>query len=188
MDTTLAKFVAVFSPGTQLPRGADTFVNAILDAEKKMFYGIQEDAFHTVAITKELREKIGLFDENLYPAYRDDADWQRRMALCGATSTRFDIETELTLGTGVRNHMVFAHYWANIPVQNEYYTKKWGGDVGAETYDRPFKTMPLDYWLPDQTKKVRLSQITMAMADSWINNRCQAGKEGLVDGSDKEWE
>ena len=29
-----------------------------------------------------------------------------------------------------------------------YYRRKWGGDKGDETLDRPFGTHPIDYWPP----------------------------------------
>jgi len=192
MDTTSAKFVIIFSPGTQFPKGADQFVNGVLDAEKnnpKIFYGIAGDGFHSVCITKKLREAIGLFDENLYPAYRDDADWQRRGSLLGSrfSVTRFEIEKELTLTTGVRNNHIFAHYWANLTAQIQYYIKKWGGDVGLETFDLPFGDKPLSYWIPNQTQKVRLPEITKEMADQWIGNRIWPN-DPTEDGRDKEWE
>ena len=187
MDTTPAEFVIIFSPGTQFPNGADEFVNAVLDAEKnnpKQSYLVTGDGFHTVGITKRLYKLLGLFDENLYPAYRDDADWQRRSFLqYQATSekkfsqTVFDIEKELTLGTGARNNYIFAHYWSNIDIQVQYYIKKWGGDVGMEKYKLPFGDKPLSYWEPDQTQKVHLSEITKEMADHWAGIRGGEGKE-----------
>ena len=192
MDTTPAEFVIIFSPGTQFPKGADQFVNAVLDAEKnnpKLCYRIQGDGFHTVCITKRLYDILGLFDENLYPAYRDDADWQRRGVLLGPrfSESLFDIEKELTLTTGARNNYIFAHYWHNIDIQVKYYVKKWGGDVGMETYKRPFGNKPLSYWKPNQTKKVRLSEITKEMADHWIGERSWPN-DPTEDGRDKEWE
>jgi len=192
MDTTPSKFVIIFSPGTQFPKGADQFVNAVLDAEKnnpKLFYRVIGDGFHTVCITKKLRDILGLFDENLYPAYRDDADWQRRASLLGSRFSElgFNIEKELTLTTGARNNYIFAHYWHNIAIQTQYYIKKWGGDVGMEKYDLPFGNKPLNYWIPDQTQKIRLSEITKEMADQWIGNR-NFPNDPTEDGRDKEWE
>ena len=192
MDITPSKFVIIFSPGTQFPKGADQFLNAVLEAEEdnpKLCYRVKGDGFHTVCITKKLYDILGLFDENFYPAYRDDADWQRRCFLLGSrfSESLFDIEKELTLTTGARNNYIFAHYWHNIDIQVQYYIKKWGGDVGMEKYELPFGNEPLSYWMPAQTQKVRLSEITKEMADHWIGKR--AGLNGeRENGRDKEWE
>ncbi len=192
MDTTPSRFVIIFSPGTQFPKGADQFVDTVLDAEKnnpKLCYRIRGDGFHTVCITKKLHEILGLFDENLYPAYRDDADWQRRVSLLGFrfSESLFNIEKELTLTTGARNNYIFAHYWHNLDIQIPYYVEKWGGDVGMEKYKLPFGNKPLSYWIPNQTQKVRLSEITKEMADYWIGKRDWPNNQ-TEDGRDKEWE
>lgn len=191
-DTTKVNLVFILSPGTLFKNGTDEFINAVVASEKKhsnWFYSMPLDGFHTVCITRKLYEKVGSFDENLYPCYRDDADFQHRCFLldCGFKDIEFDIPHEISLGTGVRHNRLFAHYWANINIQTPYYITKWGGDSGLEVFKLPFQDKPLSYWLPDQTKKVPLSAITKEMGDYWIKKRTWPDGT-FVDGGDHEYD
>jgi len=85
-------------------------------------------------------EKVGFFDENLFPAYMEDCDYSRRASLVemhelncadtmvhhyGSACIQHDIElSKQNAMTHQRNHM--------------YYRHKWGGSNGKEQYVLPF--------------------------------------------------
>ena len=99
---------------------------------------------------KQLIKKVGLFDENFYPAYFEDNDMRRRIELAGLGSyTRKDLKI---------THAVSATQFAdpNNPVTNKdafyknnmYFIEKWGGEPYQEIYTHPFNNPEnnLKYW------------------------------------------
>ncbi|HEY6015020.1 MAG TPA: hypothetical protein VIU37_13485, partial [Candidatus Limnocylindrales bacterium] len=98
--------------------------------------------FGCVALrTFEFVARVGLFDENFWPAYWEDIDMQRRLELVAADArggTRWDAPyrhhvsvTQLSVPGGVRTAADHARSEA-------YYAAKWGGGIGEETYATPF--------------------------------------------------
>lgn len=122
------------------------------------FHGlICDDTMHgysAMVWTPELIQKVGLMDENFYPAYYEDNDHRYRMKLmgldwqyCVLKSTH---EASSTLHSSPRfiqrNRVTF-------PLNFEYYQKKWGGPPGKEQYNSPFNTYAsVDYWPYDPTR------------------------------------
>lgn len=113
-------------------------------------------ALHTRAIPR-----VGWFDENFYPAYKEDQDYAYRCELagvrhpdlrapeCGAEhlqsqTIRSDPEYE------TRNQST--HFAWNLP----YYLSKWGGDRGEERFTTPFGRPDRDWrWWPDPGDSIR---------------------------------
>lgn len=113
---------------------------------------------------KSLFDKVGYFDENFFPAYIEDLDFDRRVQL------HPDVK-KVTLALPEIIHesssTVRGHY--NKPLGdvlhelrelNElYYIKKWGGKHGQEEYDLPFGSKPLSYWELDKEFLKRKKEI-----------------------------
>jgi len=116
------------------------------------------------AVTQLGIETVGLFDENLFPAYLEDCDWARRADLLGVkrgncpdiNSVHGDnkltgsctINSDLTVqANNVRTH------GGNF----SYYRAKWGGNNGQEVFKTPFNDphCPLWAWtfLPENRKR-----------------------------------
>lgn len=82
-------------------------------------------------------QKVGLFDDNFFPAYYEDCDYQYRMKLAkinvdypnflvpAVYRTSCSIKTDPSLND-------------NYLTNKEYYEKKWGGSPFQETYTTPF--------------------------------------------------
>lgn len=92
-------------------------------------------------LTKVATDTVGFFDEEFYPAYYEDCDYDRRLTLSGVVT----IFSE----TGTYNHIGSATYKAYTPEQLEahhitfiknrsYYESKWGGELYHETFNIPF--------------------------------------------------
>jgi GT2 family glycosyltransferase len=118
--------------------------------------------FGCFRLDAEIYEKIGPFDEAFYPIYFEDADYRYRAKLAGITieewpfveAARLDHETfgRALYTTG------FEHGWRHADgrgyqgwtdeklawftkrweANHDRYVAKWGGEVGHETYTRPF--------------------------------------------------
>lgn len=103
--------------------------------------------FSCFMITPQTIEKVGWFDEEIYPAYFEDNDYHYRVKLAG--------------GLGVANtKAVFVHYGSrtqnqatNGPItpgetfrkNEQYFIKKWGGPPGHEKFVKPFNNDNNDY-------------------------------------------
>lgn len=97
---------------------------------------------------------VGMFDENFYPAYYEDNDHFRRVALTKSKAVGVD---------GFRAIHGEAPNWGSCTVNSdpvlqkkngitfvnlrEYYKRKWGGEPSKETFATPYnKNVPLDFW------------------------------------------
>lgn len=84
-------------------------------------------------------ETLGCFDENFFPIYCEDSDYRRRLKLSGLLPA-FCEGTEIVHG-GSRSleQIEVARQNSTTYVRNrQYYRRKWGGEAGAESFERPF--------------------------------------------------
>jgi GT2 family glycosyltransferase len=91
-------------------------------------------------LTFEAVERVGLWDENLHPAYDDDCDYERRCDL-GGVSRHFIPGTTSHVGSAaIRSDERYARANARSHASNRaYYVAKWGGQPrGGERYTTPF--------------------------------------------------
>lgn len=105
------------------------------------------------AIHRRAVERVGWFDENFYPAYKEDQDYAYRCKLAGVKR----IQAYFT-GAGA-DHLESQtihgdpHYLARNQhtylVNRDYYRAKWGGDFRCERYTMPFGRPDRDWrWWP----------------------------------------
>lgn len=102
------------------------------------------------AVTHRGLLKVGLFDENFYPAYLEDFDWFHRVKLAGehilqAPGVLVNHHGSQTVKGGRQYQKENDRTFAN---NSEYYRQKWGGHWKHETFSRPFNDpqWPLDVW------------------------------------------
>lgn len=85
-------------------------------------------------------EKIGLFDEEFFPAYFEDCDYFRRMVLGEITwqsvSTKIKHTASSTLEAYTNQEMNKHH--ENFRKNQGYYVRKWGGEPKHEKYHKAF--------------------------------------------------
>lgn len=105
-------------------------------------------SWHLIAIHRRVFERIGLFDENLYPAYYEANDFAFRMRMVGmegnSPENPWMVVWVNALSQGHALNVDLVHCPA-APLE-AYMHRKWGGPKGRERYDAPFGNMPLDYW------------------------------------------
>lgn len=90
------------------------------------------------AIHRKCIEKVGYFDEEIYPAFMEDDDYYYRINLVDSRLYRSvdkafepEIKRKRTSTTRKPELDIYGKNYA-------YYVKKWGGGVGQETYKIPF--------------------------------------------------
>ena len=106
------------------------------------------------AINPIALERIGCFDENLFPAYCEDQDYSCRAALAGLR--------EENCSDTIISHVGSSAIMSDpaLARQNEltqgrnlaYYRRKWGGDRSFETFQRPFNDPRLTYYIDPENR------------------------------------
>jgi predicted O-methyltransferase YrrM/tetratricopeptide (TPR) repeat protein len=98
-------------------------------------------------------QECGLFDENLYPAYIEDVDYNIRITTKNIKSSFLNIDY---LHGGSNYETSGSQTWrlnvdlkekldkSRILNKNEYLTKKWGENFFADTYSNPFNNENYD--------------------------------------------
>lgn len=104
------------------------------------------------AINRTMVERIGNFDENFYPAYYEDMDYNYRIKIAGNTVSMRDIP-EIKMIHGDPNPDIAIDYESctihsnaelkacndiTFWINRQYYMNKWGGDRGKERWKYPF--------------------------------------------------
>lgn len=95
--------------------------------------------FHLFGLAMSTVEQVGRFDEIFYPAWWEDADYYRRMALAGMTGdtwTHLDhIDAHLAACEHSTATGLVEGSWSDT---RPAYIRKWGGEQGSERYLRPY--------------------------------------------------
>ncbi len=107
--------------------------------------------WHLIGWHRRCFERIGLFDENHWPAYGEDADWSWRLLVAidedrpRAPWVKVEVDAWIAMqGHGSRLAGIRPDYdatWA-------YHVAKFGGLSGHERFRRPFddESLPLSWW------------------------------------------
>ncbi len=94
-------------------------------------------------------EKIGAFDENIFPAYCEDQDYAHRAHMAGLTEENC-AETELVHAGSNSINADPALHRQNLMTQAlnvHYYKRKWGGFPGTEIFRTPFNDPRLTLYI-----------------------------------------
>jgi len=89
-------------------------------------------------LPKKTWERIGAFDEQFYPAYCEDSDYQYRMILAGIEIYRTPEIFPQTYRVSMTTHKEPEKY-RNLFANNKVlYRKKWGGNPNEEKFKKPY--------------------------------------------------
>ncbi len=109
-------------------------------------------AFNVFLIHKHTPDIVGWFDENFYPAYKEDQDYSYRCQLAqvrrvwGIPNSGADHFGSATIRSDPN---VAASSKRNRAWRMSYYKSKWGGDAGKEIFRNPFNNPEHDHrWWP----------------------------------------
>ncbi len=112
---------------------------------------VANHGYSCFAITPAAIEKIGAFDQNFWPAYYEDNDYDRRAKLLGFTRVEVPQTGIIHEGSGslfragpdlARQHS------RTFPLCGAYYVRKWGDGPAVEKYDHPFGDASIGLRIP----------------------------------------
>ncbi len=101
------------------------------------FFVSQQEGFSSFIIPRKTFRTIGYFDENFKGAYFEDKDYERRMKLAGLqimSASFLNPELHTRSASIGKDKKLNANYRHNA----DYYSRKWGGNLGGETFTTPF--------------------------------------------------
>ena len=99
-----------------------------------------DHAWHCIGISKKAVDAVGRFDENFYPGYLEDCDWDFRYRLAGLKEyDNFKIDAECQVNGGAT---IDGAYVMIAPLR-KYFVEKWGGPELAEKEGEPFFGVPI---------------------------------------------
>lgn len=123
--------------------------------EDEVFY--TQHSFHCSALSPKCVDRVGYFDENFYPAYYEDTDYDYRINLADDHWNKVhnipaicQVDGAATLD-GLR---------PNVEAMKDYYIEKWGAvwDQPIDPYKHPFNNpdYPLSYWAEHSIAELKI--------------------------------
>jgi Ni,Fe-hydrogenase maturation factor len=96
-------------------------------------------AWHCIGISKKAIEIVGRFDENFYPGYLEDCDWDFRYSLARLQENgNFPIHAVCQVDGGATRDGAYVM----IAPLRKYFVEKWGGPELAENEGEPWFGVP----------------------------------------------
>ena len=92
-----------------------------------------DHSWHCTGLSREVIEQVGLFDENFFPGYLEDCDWDYRSILNGTKecgNNIIDAYCQVSGGATIDGAQVI------IGPLREYFVSKWGGPEWKDRDDR----------------------------------------------------
>lgn len=114
-----------------------------------------QNGYSLFSISQWLYDKVGSFDENFYPAYMEDCDYNYRCKLSGLQGQIIENvnvihgEEPFWGSTTIHSNPHFLKMNQVTHRNNfRYYLEKWGGEPAKEVYLRPFNQPQYDinFW------------------------------------------
>ena len=108
-------------------------------------------SWHLIALRMNVIYHVGRFDETFWPAYYEDADYDRRLQLAGFFSPRAPDRPEPPVGgidvveVGAGHSIDAGLVSVDMGIQAAKYATKWGGGKGHEQYTTPYGSRDLTF-------------------------------------------
>lgn len=96
--------------------------------------------------TAACTEKAGYYDENFYPAYYEDCDYDIRLKLAGVPRGQIASPVEHVGWATTRELQNQSEHNEWLRRNYEYFCQKWGGAPGSESFTSPFDGRPPANW------------------------------------------
>jgi len=96
--------------------------------------------FSAFILHRHCWETVGPFDEAFFPAYFEDNDYHRRIALAGLRAVAHPPAIFYHYGSRTQNESCPTPVVPGDAFERnrDYYIRKWGGPPGAESFTAPF--------------------------------------------------
>lgn len=106
--------------------------------------------WHLLAIHRRTFDAVGLFDENFWPGYMEDTDFNCRLRNFYGDRINWS-NPPYWLKTPVDGTVAYIGHGSdlanvNVNGQMDYYLRKWGGPPLSEKWQQPFNDSPVCFW------------------------------------------
>jgi hypothetical protein len=139
------------------PEGFSKVVEVLEQSnEKELFF--TQHSWHCNAVSQKTVEQIGYFDENFYPAYYEDTDYEMRIEIAGL---HWDKVYEICATCQVDGAATLDGLRLNINALEDYFVEKWGSVWSRPNPQDPWKhpfnnpNTPLSYWEPHSIAELK---------------------------------
>lgn len=143
----------ILSQAVVFPNG---FSEILLGVDPKASMYMTQEGWHCVGINKDTVDIIGYFDENIWPAYGEDWDYNLRLVRSGLnTVVQYDDPAIAVSSIGSSSGL---GQQINFQAVHNYLTEKWGGgynDTDDKLWDKPFGDKPLSYFPNRSLKEIQ---------------------------------
>ncbi len=103
---------------------------------------LPEQDWSAFILPKATFDKVGKFDEKFFPAYYEDNDMERRIALAGMEVTKIPFLNPVIYRNSMTlerdPNLLEGYKKKNAQKNAQYYLEKWGGEPGKEVFTIPF--------------------------------------------------
>ena len=151
-------FIFLLSVSSEIKVEFDRIVDLVREAEivkpRSIYYFANKVGRHFFVHTKRSIQLGGFYDENYYPAYHEDTDYNYRSRFNGIDREVFSFNRSDLIGTygyGLSKQestSLFKYICSFQTFHNEYYARKWGGLGLDASYKTPYNDSSLDinFW------------------------------------------
>lgn len=117
---------------------SESYMHAFIERNAKEDFITTMYDWSVFLLPKRTWLKIGKFDEQFFPAYCEDSDYQYRMSLAGIEPYRTPEIFPQTYRVSMTTHKEPEKY-RNLFANNKVlYRKKWGGNPSEERFKKPY--------------------------------------------------
>lgn len=104
--------------------------------------------YSCIGVSRKAFDKVGCFDENIFPAYYEDCDYSRRLSLAGISIAQCEATVEHEgSGTIKKSPELNDQNLHTMMAIQRYYRAKWGGLNGEELYRIPFNDPRFTFYI-----------------------------------------
>ncbi len=139
-------------------------IKIAVESDPTILWFIGGLGFSGFVMTRHVWDRVGKFDEGIWPAYFEDNDYHRRANLLGIESR--DVVVRFThVGSGSLRRWKEWEVWnamVAFPINATRYMLKWGGTPGKETF-----SIPWDGKLEGKTAKQMIRERGIAPPWGW---------------------
>ncbi len=123
----------------------------------RCFHGHEErwerSEYGCFAFNPPALQVLGCFDENFFPVYYEDSDFRQRARLAGLEPGYCpDVAIRHVGSASLQQPEVARQNTRTYAANRAYYQRKWGGDGGDETFDRPFDDARFSYYIDPRVR------------------------------------
>ncbi len=132
----------------------DRFVVFAAGKNTRLRRAVSDQGMACYAINPIAIERIGMFDENFFPAYCEDCDYCYRAKMLGLK--RFVVGNTSIVHTGsasiYSSSELRAQNARTHSLNDRYYIRKWGDKPEREKFKRPFNSPNLDWYISPEAR------------------------------------